>query len=280
MPCRKSSRRLWSDSLIEGGVLVVGVILVQVVILAKGRNMTTRRKPVLAITVVLLASALGGRVAAQDGGDSGAANDRTLVLLSVDDTRPALFQALAPGDDPVATNFETRLDVPLDGDQTQNVIYVAIENRGWSVGAVGLIGGELDPDETYIALELWERMGKLVLRDDGQGMIFPLEYVDDLDGNETPGFRLDIVIDQGRTFRIYRGVEDDGLFIWGRTLRLEGQVPDSELASHLVAPEPVFGDVLFDFHIIALPKPLPTRTPPPTPETAAEPLTLTPTLAP
>ena len=126
--------------------------------------MATRRKPVLAITLVLVASALGGRVAAQEGDNSGtASDDHTLVLLSVDETRPALFQALAPGDDPVTTNFETRLDIPLDGEQMQNVeaqsvIYVAIENTGWSVGAVGLIGGELDPDETYIALELWERM--------------------------------------------------------------------------------------------------------------------------
>jgi hypothetical protein len=246
--------------------------------------MATRRKAVLAITLVLVASVLGGRVTAQDGGASGAADDHTLVLLSVDETRPALFQALAPGDDPVPTNFEARLDVPLDDEQTQSVIYVAIQNTGWSVGAVGLIGGELNPDGTYIALELWERMGKLVLRDDGQGMIFPLEYVDDLgggpDGEETPGFRLDVVIDQGRTFRIYRVLEEGGLFIWGRTLRLDGQVPDSELVSHVVAPGPVFGDVLFDFHIIALPEPLPTRTPAPTLETTAAPPVPTPTLAP
>jgi hypothetical protein len=220
--------------------------------------------------------AVGGRVTAQDGGNSGAANDHTLVLLSVDEAYPALFQALAPGDDPVSTNFDARLDVLLDDDQPQPVIYVAIENTGWSVGAVGLIGGNLDPDETYVALELWERMGKLVLRDDGQGMIFPLEYVDDLDGKGTPGFRLDVIIDQGRSFQIYRVVEDDGLFVWGRTPRLDGTVLNSELTSHVVAPVPVFGDLLLDFHIIALPEPRATRTPSPTPESADTLLTPTP----
>ena len=239
--------------------------------------MRTWRSTTLAI-IVVLCTAVGGRVAAQEDGDSGPTSDHTLVLLSVDEARPALFQALAPGDSPVTSNFDTRLDVPLDGDQPQNVIYIAIENTGWSVGEIGLIGGGLDPNETYLALELWERMGKLVLRDDGQGMIFPLEYVDDLDGSGTPGFRLDVVIDQGRTLQIYRVVEDDGLFTWGRTLRLEGLVPDSELASDVVAPEPVFGDLLLDFHIIALP-PRPTRTPSPTPEFITTPA-LTPTLAP
>jgi hypothetical protein len=230
------------------------------------------------VIILVLGAAVGGRVTAQDGGDSGMTSDHTLVLLSVDEARPALFQALAPGDDPVSTNFDTRLDVPLDDDQPQPVIYVAIENTGWSVGAIGLIGGELDPDETYIALELWKRMGKLVLRDDGQGMIFPLEYVDDLDVSGTPGFRLDVLIDQGRSLQIYRVVDGDGLFIWGRTLRLEGTTADSELTSDVVAPEPVFGDLLLDFHIIALPTPRPT--PLPTPEAIEEPLTPTPTFAP
>ncbi len=235
--------------------------------------MMTWRSTMIAIILVLLGAVLGERVTAQDDGDSGAASDNGLVLLSVDEAHPAFFQALAPGDDPVTTNFATRLDVPLEDDQTQNVIYVAIENTGWSEGAVGLIGGELDLDETYVALELWERMGKLVLRDDGQGMIFPLEYVEDLDGSGTPGFRLDVVIDQGRIFRIYRVVEGDGLSIWGRTVRLEGRVPESELASDVVAPEPVFGDLLLDFHIMALPQPLPTRTPSPTPVITPTPTT-------
>ncbi len=102
--------------------------------------MMTWRSTMIAIILVLLGAALGERVTAQDDGDSGAASDNGLVLLSVDEARPAFFQALAPGDDPVTTNFATRLEVPLDDDQTQNVIYVAIENTGWSEGAVGLIG--------------------------------------------------------------------------------------------------------------------------------------------
>jgi hypothetical protein len=239
--------------------------------------MAKRRFRILGLVMILLpVGAWWGSVAAQDGDGAGAEN--TLTLVSVDEERPVLFQALAPGDEPVTANFTLRLDLSLDSDYDQNVIYVAVKNTGWSLGAVGLIGEMLDPDESYVALELWERMGNLVLRDDGQGMIFPLEYVEDLDGSGTPGFRLDAVIDQGRVFRVYRVVEGDGLYVWGRVVRLKGALPDSALASYVVAPEPVFGDLLLDFHIIALP-PRPTRTPTftPTPEISGEPAVVTPT---
>jgi hypothetical protein len=230
--------------------------------------------PSLVITV-LLAGGWWERVRAQDG-ENGAEN--TLVLFSVDDERPVLFQALAPGDEPVTADFAPRLELSLDGELERPVIYVAVENTGWSLGAVGLTGDWLDPDETYVALELWERMGNLVLRDDGQGMMFPLVYVEDLDGDESPGFRLDVVIDQKRAFRIYRVVEEDGLYVRGQVIQWDGRLPDVERASYVVAPEPVTGDLLLDFHIIALPRPVLTPTPLSTPEIAREP-TVTPPLA-
>jgi hypothetical protein len=209
---------------------------------------------------ILLAGVCWGIAGAQDGSSSG---EDVLVLLRVDEERPVLFQALAPGDDPVQGNFAPRLEVTLAGEPETSVIYIAIDNRGWSVGAVGLIGAALDPDEEYIALELWERMGNLVVRDDGHGNMFPLVYTDDLDGDETPGFRLDVVIDQGRMFRIYRVVETAGLSIWGQTADWVGGLADTSRASYRVAPQPVFGDLLLDFHIVALPRRLPTPTPSP-----------------
>jgi hypothetical protein len=206
---------------------------------------------------ILLAGAWWGMAGAQDGGSSG---EDMLVLRRVDEERPVLFQALAPGDDPIPGNFEPRLEVPLADEPETPVIYIAIDNRGWSVGAVGLIGAALDPDEEYIALELWERMGNLVVRDDGHGNMFPLVYMDDLDGDETSGFRLDVTIDQGRMFRVYRVVETGGLSIWGQTAVWDGALADTSRVSYRVTPQPVFGDLLLDFHIVALPRRLPTPT--------------------
>jgi hypothetical protein len=239
--------------------------------------MIKRRIVFLSLVVaVLLAGVWWERVRAQDSEDGA---EDTLVLFSVDGERPVLFQALAPGDEPVTADFAPRLELSLDSEQEQPVIYVAVENTGWSLGAVGLTGDRLDPDETYVALELWERMGNLVLRDDGQGMMFPLVYVEDLDGDEAPGFRLDVVIDQGRVFRVYRVTAEDGLFVRGQVIEWDGQIPNAERASYIVAPEPVSGDLLLDFHIIALPKPVLTPTPSPTAEITGEP-TLTPPLTP
>jgi hypothetical protein len=217
-----------------------------------------------AVVVIGLSGAVWGMVRAQEGDEDPA---HVLTLLSVDAGRPALFQLLAPGDDPVTEHFTPRLDVPLDLDQPPAVIYVAVENTGWSRGAVGLIDEDmLDPDATYVALEVWERLGRLVLRDDGQGVSFPLVYLEDLDGDETPGFRFDAVIDQKRLFRIYRVVESGGLAIWGQTAAWDNDRLITGRASYTIASEPVFGDLLLDFHIIALPEPAATPTPTPTPE--------------
>lgn len=223
------------------------------------------------VITVLLVGIWREHGSAQDNDDG--AEDR-LELLSIDDTSPVFLQALAPDDKPITANFAPRLEIAFDGELKKPVVYAAIENTGWSLGALGLISNRLDPDEVYVALELWERLGNLVLRDDGQGMIFPLEYVNDLDGNEWSGFQLDVVLDESRGFRIYRVTEKDGLFVRGQIIQWDGRRANSERASYVVVPEPVFADLLLDFHIVALPAPILTPTLPPTPVIEEE---LTPT---
>jgi len=223
--------------------------------------MLTRRWIRVLIGLLLAVIVTGGIAAAQDGGDE---ENQPLVLLSVDGERPVLFQALEPGADPLTAAFTPRLEIPLDEEHDQPLIYTALENTGWSAGAIGLIADVFDPEAEYVTLELWERMGKRVIRDDGRGLMFPLVYTDDLDGDETPGFRLDMVTDQGRIFRIYRVVEQTesgGLPVRGQTVRLAGIHILTERTSVHVDPVPVLGDLLLDTHIIALPRQLVTPTP-------------------
>ncbi len=223
--------------------------------------MPTRRWNRVLIGLLLAVSISGGIAGAQDGDDE---ENPPLVLLSVDAERPVLFQALEPGADPVTASFTPRLEIPLDGEPDQPMIYAALENTGWSAGAIGLIADVFDPEAEYVALELWERMGKRVVRDDGRGLMFPLVFTDDLDGDETPGFRLDVVIDQGRVFRIYRALDDadsGGLPVRVQTVRLDGIHVLAERISLHIDPAPVLGDLLLDTHIIALPRQLVTPTP-------------------
>jgi hypothetical protein len=223
--------------------------------------MPTRRWFWVLIGLLLAVIVSAGIAGAQDGDDE---EDQPLVLLSVDAERPVLFQALEPGADPITANFTPRLEIPLDEEHDQPFIYTALENTGWSAGAIGLIADVFDPEGAYVALELWERMGKRVLRDDGSGLMFPLVYSDDLDGEDTPGFRVDLVVDQGRVFRIHRVLDDtesSGLPLRGQILGLNGIYVQTERTSLRVDPTPVLGDLLLDTHIIALPRQLVTPTP-------------------
>ena len=216
--------------------------------------------------VGVLTGITGIAIHAQDDDD---ANSR-LILFNYDSERPTLFQSLAQDDAPDPFAFVSRLTV-LSGDDLANAelpesIYIAIENTAWSEGAIGLSGAALARPDDYVALEVWVRMGNMVLRDDGQGLMFPLEYVSDLtrDQNDeaVPGFRLDVLIMQHRTFRLYRVDEDGGLPVWGKIHVREGLFVDAPFVSFQVDPTPVLGDLLLDLHIIALPEP---STPEPTP---------------
>jgi hypothetical protein len=201
-----------------------------------------------------------------------------LVLFNYDPEHPALFQALALDAAPDPRAFAPRLELLPDAEAPQSdlpeTIYIAIENTAWSEGAVGLTGSELSREAEYVMVEVWLRMGHLVLRDDGQGLFFSLTYERDLgetqDSEDVPGFRLDVLIMQQRMFRLYRVVEEEGLSVWGTTHVRDGNLVDSQLISTQIDPMPVFGDLVFDFHIVGLlaPTPTPEVTPTLLPEPA------------
>jgi hypothetical protein len=225
----------------------------------KGATMPTRRWIRVLIGLLLVVIISGGIAGAQDGDGENPA----LLLISVDAERPVLFQVVEPGADPVTADFTPRLEIPLDEEHEQALIFTALENTGWSTGAIGLVAEVFDPEADYVVLELWERIGKLTVRDDGHGLVFPLIYSDDLDGDDTPGFRLDLATDQGRIFCIYRVIDsaDGGLLVRGQTAHVNGVHVETERVSLLIDPAPVLGDLLLDAHIIALPRPILTPTP-------------------
>lgn len=212
----------------------------------------------LLLAIVLL-SAPGLSVRAQDGGDGDDPVDETLILMGADPAIPTLFQAFDPAEPPAYGRLARQLVLTAEDQLATPLVYIAVENTGWSAGAVGFISALLDANETYIAAEVQDRgMAGYVLREDGQGLAFDLTYVPDLDAGpdaETmPGFRLDVLIGQPRTFRIFRVVEDGGLLLSCKTntLTIEGRVQERRQVT--IDPEPVFGDLLFEFHIEALPE--------------------------
>ncbi len=164
----------------------------------------------------------------------------TLTLVSTD----ALFQALEPGAQPLNADFVRRLDYSTDTDQS--VIYVAIQNTGWSAGTVGLISEALDAEAQYVALEV-DKDGSP--RTDG--LAFALVYDAELD--EAGGFVLPVLIAQGQALAIFRVIEDGGLAVAGITnVREDGTVVQSAFEATVDA-EPVFGALVLELHIVALP---------------------------
>lgn len=217
--------------------------------------------------------------------DDAAADEPYLTVFNTDSTQPVLFQPLGWGAEPDARAFTPRLT--LD-DSLPDTIYLALENTGWSNGAIGLLGTSLSPDADYVLLEIWERLGNRVLRDDGQGMMFPLVYVEDLSAGAAdepvPGFQLDLLTDKHRLFQLYQVVDGEGRSIWGNHYVRDGLYVQPQLVSYVVDPDPVWGDLVLDVHIIALPDVTPDVTPPtPTPTITPAPTatpTATPTLTP
>ena len=214
------------------------------------------------------------------GLDAGHAQDRpddTLVICGCDPAHPVLFQPLVPDSAPDPAAFVSTLELPLLTSQTPSVLYVAIENRGWSEGAIGLIGSGLSADDTYIALEVRSnRAGGYTLRQDGRGLGFPLRYVADLDGKGSPGFQLDVLVGQMAAFRIYRVVETGGVSLRATTNVRQGQIVTPQRATYEVNPDAVLGGLTFEFHIAALPRLQPAALPTSTPS-AATPASASPT---
>lgn len=221
----------------------------------------------LLLGAILLLGAADQFARAQDGGaDDDDAADDTLVLLSADPAIPTLFQPLALDDLPDPDGLAWRVTLTAEDQIDTPLIYVAVANTGWSAGAVGVISDLLDSNGAYVAAEVRDRgMAGYVVREDGQGLVSDLVYEPDLDADGAPGFRFDVMIGQPRTFRIFRVVEEDGLLLLGKTSTLTEAGRVQERRQIQIDPEPVFGDVLFEFHIRALPE-----IPEPEPTGAAE----------
>lgn len=209
----------------------------------------------LLLGAIFLIGAADQLARAQDGGDDDDAAEDTLLLFGADSAIPTLLQPLPLGDLPDPDAFARRVTLTAEDQIDTPLIYVAIDNTGWSAGAVGVISDLLEANGAYIAAEVRDRgMAGYTVREDGQGLVFDLVYEPDLDTDGSPGFRLDVLIGQPRTFRIFRVVEEDGLLLLAKTSTLTtvGRVQDRVQVQ--IDPEPVFGDLLFEFHIESLPE--------------------------
>jgi hypothetical protein len=230
---------------------------------------TQRLKP-LGVAMFILAAVLSASLGVGHAQDQ---PGNALVIFSCDPARPVLLQPLAPDSAPDPAAFVSHLELPLGASQTPPVLYVTIENKGWSEGAVGLIEPDLSPDETYVALEVRSNgAGGYTLRQDGRGLAFLLRYVTDQDAGGSPGFQLDVLVGQMTAFRIYQVVETGGISLRATTNVRESQVVMPQRATYVVNPDAVLGGLVFEFHIAALPTLQPAAIPTPTPtESAAVP---------
>lgn len=190
------------------------------------------------LTTGLMLFALGfGVVQAQD--------EPLLTLLSGDP--PVQFQPLLPGDSPNSAAYTSLLDIPAETEQS--LISIILQNTGWSEGSLDVISEALLPDERYVALEV-QPDGDGGYAPLAGGLAFELEPIEAADG-AISGYRLRVVIQQKQAFAIYRVVESDGETISGQTnIRDAGSVVQ-ETAEYVIDPEPVFGAVVLEFHIVA-----------------------------
>lgn len=189
-----------------------------------------------------------------------------LTLSSADPAAPVQFQALKPGESPVRSAFTDRLDIASNPDKL--LVYVILQNTGWSEGTLGLVSSALAPDKTYVALEVQQEGDQIVLSKGG--LAFKLDYQANLDGSGTPGFQLHLLVDQRHAFAIYQVVDTGGVSFTGKTnLRAASSVTQTE-ADYQVAAEPVFGAVVLECHIAALVVQSPAATPAPTPVAGPE----------
>ncbi|MCD4685460.1 MAG: hypothetical protein K8S97_05955 [Anaerolineae bacterium] len=207
------------------------------------------------LLAIILLSVPGLSVRAQDGGDGDDPVEDTLILLNADPAIPTLIQAINPDDPPDYLRLARRITLTAEEQAATPLIYVAVANTGWSAGAVGVISDLLNANGTYVVAEVRDRgMAGYAVREDGQGLVFDLVYEPDLDAVGVPGFRFDVLIGQPRTFRIFRVVEDGGLLLLVKTSVLTNAGREQERRQVVIDPDPVFGDLLFEFHIEALPE--------------------------
>ncbi|MBN2472748.1 MAG: hypothetical protein JXN59_18640 [Anaerolineae bacterium] len=202
------------------------------------------------LTLLTLSAAL---VIAQEGDPP-----PLLMLTSPDVAHPVQFQLIAPGDVPTVAGFTSTLelatisDTDPDAEPAANIVYVAIENTGWSQGVIGLRSDTLDPEAAYVALEVDAEGVPLA-----GGLAFDLAYDEELEG-----FTLPVLIDRARTFGVFRVADAEGEPFAGQTNRRTAGRVTSEAVEYVIDPEPVFVPFVLECHIVA--RPIPTPAPQPT----------------
>lgn len=220
------------------------------------------------IGMLALAGAAPGAIAQEGAGPDSA--PETLTLLALDAAQPVLLQALAPDATPLPREFVARLELPLEDDPPLPRVYLAIQNTGWSRGVLGWISARLEPEAQYVALELRDLgLAGVTLREDGRAQAFDLVYdaallpadPDDPAGEAVPGFRLELLTGATTLFRIFRVVEEGGALLMARRNVFTAAGVSQERVQVQIDPQPVFGALLFEVHIEALPVPLPAAAP-------------------
>ncbi len=214
------------------------------------------------LTLLTLSAAL---VIAQEGDPP-----PLLALISPDVAHPVQFQLIALGEVPASAGFTSTLELAAISDtdpepeSAAHIVYVAIENTGWSQGVIGLISDTLDPEAAYVALEVDAEGAPLA-----GGLAFELAYDEQLEG-----FTLPVLIDRVRTFGVFR-VDVEGEPFTGQTNRRTAGRVMPEAVEYAIDPEPVFAPFVLECHIVAraIPTPAPTAAaetgPAPAPQTGS-----------
>ncbi len=186
-----------------------------------------------------------------------------LTLTSPDVAHPVQFQLIAPGEVPTIAGFTSTLEIAADAvaeaaaasadtdpEPAAHIIYVAIENTGWSQGVIGLISDTLDPEAAYVALEVDAEGAPLA-----GGLAFDLAYDEQLEG-----FTLPVLIDRVRVFGVFRVADEEGEPFAGQTNRRTAGRVTPEAVEYAIDPEPVFAPFVLECHIVAraIPTPAPT----------------------
>jgi hypothetical protein len=185
-----------------------------------------------------------------------AQTEPALVLLSVDPVAPVQFQRLEPGDSPNSTNFTDHLEIEFNPDRP--LVYVILQNTGWSEGAIGLMSSMLSPDESYVALEVLPDGNRYTLREGG--LAFELDYQENLGDSGESGFRMHMLISQMQTFAIYQIADSEGVVFRGYSNTRTSTTVVPSPVEYRVDPAPVFDRIVLDCHIVAFIVP-PSATP-------------------
>jgi hypothetical protein len=191
---------------------------------------------VIALFSLVLASITFIMVSAQDNPPP------LLTLTSPDSAHPVQFQILAEDEFPISSKFSPRENIQAG---THNVrVYAALENTGWSEGVIGLLSSRQSPDAQYVALEV-DKEGVPVKN----GQAFELVYQEN--AGDEGAFALRVLIDQPRTFGMFRVMTGSGAAFTGQTAVRDEDTVIQHPVEYQIDPQSPFGTIVLECHIIA-----------------------------